>query len=138
MAQRRKAREAALQLLYQKDLNADISEAVAREMLDEILEVGGYREFAWQLYSGTLAARAHLDEQIQAVAENWSLLRMAPTDRNLLRMGVFEMMTVKTPAPVVLDECIELARAFGSQQSSSFVNGVLDKLIPTIAERASP
>jgi N utilization substance protein B len=130
MAQRRKAREAALQLLYQKDLNADISEAVAREMLTEILEVDAYREFAWELYSGTLAARADLDEQIQAVAENWSLLRMAPTDRNLLRMGVFEMMTVKTPAPVVLDECIELARSFGSQQSAAFVNGVLDKLIP--------
>ena len=103
-------------------------------MLSDILEVDAYREFAWQLYSGTLTERAHLDEQIQAVAENWSLLRMAPTDRNLLRMGVFEMMTVKTPAPVVLDECIELARAFGSQQSSSFVNGVLDKLIPPIAE----
>jgi N utilization substance protein B len=130
MAQRRKAREAALQLLYQKDLNADISEAVAREMLGEILEVDSYREFAWELYSGTLEARANLDEQIQAVAENWSLLRMAPTDRNLLRMGVYEMMTVKTPAPVVLDECIELARSFGSQQSASFVNGVLDKLIP--------
>jgi len=137
MAQRRKAREAALQLLYQKDLNADISEAVAREMLDEILEVDRYREFAWQLYSGTLEARVELDEQIQSVADNWSLLRMAPTDRNLLRMGVFEMMTVATPAPVVLDECIELAKAFGSQHSGAFVNGVLDKLIPKISESVS-
>lgn len=130
MAQRRKAREAALQLLYQKDLNAEVSDSVAREMLGEILEESELSDFAWQLYTGTAAARAELDEQIQNVAENWSLLRMAPTDRNLLRMGLFEMTTVKTPAPVVLDECIELAKSFGSQQSGSFVNGVLDKLIP--------
>ena len=130
MAQRRKAREAALQLLYQKDVNPDVSEAVAREMLGEILEVDALSDFAWQLYTGTLAARPELDEQIQTVADNWSLQRMAPTDRNVLRMGMFEMRAIKTPAAVVLDECIELAKAFGSEQSGPFVNGVLDKLIP--------
>ena len=130
MTQRRKAREAALQLLYQKDVNPDVSEPVAQEMLGEILEVDTWNDFAWQLYTGTLAAGVELDEQIQAVADNWSLQRMAPTDRNVLRMGVFEMTTLKTPAPVVLDECIELAKEFGSKQSGPFVNGVLDKLIP--------
>lgn len=130
MAQRRKAREAALQLLYQKDVNPDISEPTAREMLGEILEVDRLIDFTWQLYTGTLAARTALDERIQAVAENWSLQRMAPTDRNILRMGVFEMDAIKTPPAVVLDECIELAKLFGSEQSGPFVNGVLDKLIP--------
>lgn len=130
MAQRRKAREAALQLLYQKDVNPDVSEAVAQEMLGEILEVDSLSDFAWRLYTGTLAERSELDEQIQAVADNWSLQRMAPTDRNVLRMGMFEMRAVNTPAAVVLDECIELAKAFGSEQSGTFVNGVLDKLIP--------
>lgn len=136
MAQRRKAREAALQLLYQRDVNSEISDPVAREMLDEILEVDGLRDFAWSLYSGARDGRADLDEKIQAVADNWSLQRMAPTDRNLLRMGLFEMTTIGTPGAVVLDECIELAKLFGSEQSGPFVNGVLDKLIPESSEEA--
>ncbi len=134
MARRRKAREAALQLLFQRDLNPDVSQHSARDMLDDLLEDESLREFAWQLYVGTFASRESLDQRIQAVAENWSLSRMAPTDRNVLRMGLFEMETIGTPSAVVLNECIELARSYGSQQSSSFVNGILDKLVPSTAE----
>lgn len=134
MARRRQAREAALQLLYQRDLNPDTSQYVAKESLDELLPKQELREFAWQLYVGTLEQQAEIDEKILAVAENWSLSRMAPTDRNVIRMGYYEVTAMGTPVPVVLDECIELARDFGNADSSSFVNGLLDKLVPNSGE----
>jgi len=130
MARRRQARQAALQLLHQHDLNSEITPETAREMLDELLEVEDLRSFAWQLYVGTVGGRDEFDRQIQAVAENWKVSRMAVPDRNLLRLGIYEMTVIGTPAAVVLDECIELARLFGTAQSTQFVNGILDKLIP--------
>ena len=141
MARRREAREAALQLLYQRDLNPDTSQYVAKESLDELLPKQELREFAWQLYVGTLERQSEIDEKILAVAENWSLSRMAPTDRNVIRMGYYEVTAMGTPVPVVLDECIELARDFGNADSSSFVNGILDKLVSNggeVSEAATP
>lgn len=134
MARRRQAREAALQLLFQRDLNPDTSQYVAKESLDDLLPKQELREFAWQLYAGTLERQAEIDEKILAVAENWSLSRMAPTDRNVIRMGFYEMTAMGTPVPVVLDECVELARDFGNASSSSFVNGILDKLVERAAD----
>ena len=88
------------------------------------------RDFAWSLISGVLAARDELDDVLRNTATNWRLERMAPTDRNVLRMGLYEMTKLGTPAAVVIDESIEIAREFGTENSSSFVNGILDKLIP--------
>jgi len=130
MARRRQAREAALQLLYQRDMNPDTSQHAARESLDELLPVQELREFSWQIYVGTTSQLAEIDEQIIQAADNWSLSRMAPTDRNVIRMGLYEMTSMQTPAAVVLDECIELARDFGNAASSAFVNGILDRLMP--------
>lgn len=130
MARRRQAREAALQLLYQRDVNPEIDQHVAHEMLDDLVETEDLREFAWQLYSGTLSITDEVDQKIQAVSENWRVSRMSPTDRNIIRMGVYEMTMMGTAPAVVLDECIEIAKSFGSVQSGQFVNGVLDKMIP--------
>ncbi|MDA1249997.1 MAG: transcription antitermination factor NusB [Planctomycetota bacterium] len=130
MARRRQAREAALQLLFQRDLNPDTSQYAARESLDDLLQEQELREFAWQIYVGTISRIEEIDLEIQAVAENWTLSRMAPTDRNVIRMGHYEMSSMGTAPAVVLDECVELARNFGNASSSSFVNGILDKLIP--------
>ena len=132
MARRREARTAALQLLYQRDLNPDIDQHVAHEMLDELVETENLREFAWQIYTGTLSIGEEVDRKIQAIAENWRVSRMSPTDRNIIRMGVYEMTMMGTAPAVVLDESIEIAKAFGSVQSGQFVNGVLDKLIPEV------
>jgi N utilization substance protein B len=77
-----------------------------------------------------MECRAQLDERIQAVATNWKLFRMAATDRNCLRLGAFELIHTDTPHRVVIDEALELAKKFGSEQSALFVNGVLDKLVP--------
>jgi len=130
MARRRQAREAALQLLYQRDINPDTSQHAARESLDELLPKQELREFSWQIYAGTTSQLAEIDARISAAADNWSLSRMAPTDRNVIRMGLYEMTAMETPPAVVLDECIELARDFGNAASSAFVNGILDRLIP--------
>jgi transcription antitermination protein NusB len=113
-------------------LNPDIDEHIAHEMLDELVETESLREFAWQIYTGTLLIGEEVDRKIQAIAENWRVSRMSPTDRNIIRMGVYEMTIVGTAPAVVLDECIEIAKTFGSVQSGQFVNGVLDKLIPEI------
>jgi transcription antitermination protein NusB len=131
MARRRQAREAAFQLLFQHDINPETTEETARETLGELLPSSVMREFAWQLYKGTLTARDALDAQIEGVADNWELNRMAATDRNLVRMGIFEMQTIETAAAVVIDECIELAKEFGGKESGKFVNGILDQLNPT-------
>lgn len=136
MARRSKAREVAVQMLYQTDLNAEIGLQAVRAQIDETLEDPDLRDFAWRLYVGVMEARPRLDERIQAVAENWSLKRMAPTDRNVLRLGLYELLSTDTPHRVVLDEAIELARLYGSAQSAQFVNGILDRLVP--AEKKSP
>ena len=130
MARRRQARTAALQLLYQRDVNPEIDKHIAHEMLGELVETEDLREFAWQIYTGTLSIAEEVDRKIQAVSENWRVSRMSPTDRNIIRMGVYEMTMMGTAPAVVLDECIEIAREFGSVQSGQFVNGVLDKMIP--------
>ena len=137
MARRSKAREVAVQMLYQVDLNPSVELQTVRHMVDEALEDDEeLQEFAWRLFVGVMEVRPMLDERIQGVAENWSLKRMAPTDRNVLRLGAFELISTNTPHRVVLDEAIELARVFGSAQSAQFVNGVLDKLVPPEKRRA--
>ena len=130
MAGRSDARRFALQMLYLIDQNPEADQdrvqiELRREFTDPAL-----REFAWSLISGVIAVREELDEVICRTATNWRLDRMAPTDRNVLRLGLFEMTRLGTPAAVVIDEAIEIAREFGTEHSSSFVNGILDKLIP--------
>lgn len=130
MARRSKSRELALQMLYQVDLNADVDGRMVRNMIAERLSDEDLRDFAWMLFSGVMECRPQLDERIQEVAQNWKLHRMAATDRNVLRIGAFELASTGTPHRVVIDEAIELARKFGSSQSAQFVNGILDKLVP--------
>jgi len=130
MARRSKAREVALQMLFQVDLNPDVDAKAVAGMISERLADPELRELAWVLFSGVREYRALLDEKIESVAENWKLSRMAATDRNCLRLGAFELLQTGTPHRVVIDEALDLARKFGNAQSASFVNGILDKLVP--------
>ena len=91
-------------------------------------------DFALSLINGVLSNRGDLDARLQAHAANWSLDRMAVTDRNVLRLGAYEIVHTQTPGPVVINEAVELAKRFGSQQSSQFVNGILD---PFLQEKPS-
>ena len=130
MARRSKAREVCLQMLFQADVNPDIDTQTVQGMIREQLSSEALSLFAWQLFTGVMEIRSVLDARIQEVAENWSLSRMAPTDRNVLRLGAFELLHTETPLRVVIDEAIDLARKFGTAQSPQFVNGILDKLVP--------
>jgi len=137
MAGRSDARRFVLQMLYLVDQNPDADlDRVQIELRKEFTDPP-LREFAWSLLSGVIAAREELDEVICRTATNWRLDRMAPTDRNVLRLGLFEMTKLGTPAAVVIDESIEIAREFGTEHSSSFVNGILDKLIPVAVPAAA-
>jgi N utilization substance protein B len=129
ITRRSRAREVTLQLLYQRDQNPDIGrepiEAFARQRLKEAAVV----PFSLALYDGVVDKAPDIDRRLGEAAENWKLQRMAAVDRNILRLGAYELLfTPETPTKVVLDEAIELARRFGSADSPAFVNGVLDRL----------
>lgn len=129
MARRSRAREVALQLLFQRDHNPGVERATIDQFIDERLRDPDLRPFCRQLFDGILTNLEEIDRRLAAAAENWRLPRMATVDRNVLRLGAFEILfQPETPAAVVLDEAIELARRYGSADSAAFVNGVLDRL----------
>lgn len=130
MAGRSEARRFVLQMLYLVDQNPDADTDRIQIDLRKQFSETPVRDFAWMLFKGVLGHRDQLDEQLKKTAVNWRVDRMPPTDRNVLRMGLYEMTKMGTPAAVVIDECIEIAKEFGTENSSSFVNGILDKLIP--------
>jgi transcription antitermination protein NusB len=130
MPRRFDARKCVLQMLYLLDQNSDANLQTIRATVEQDLENEELIEFAWRLITGVRESQDDLDRQISGVAQNWRIDRMAPTDRNAIRAGLFEMQQLGTPAAVVLNEAIELARTFGTEHSASFVNGILDKLKP--------
>jgi N utilization substance protein B len=139
MARRTQAREVALQMLYQLDVNPDVEvETIRAQIREQLHEDEAVERFCWQLVAGVREARSMLDTRIQEVAANWSLARMAVTDRNALRIGAFELLCTDTPHRVVIDEAIELARRFGAANSPQFVNGILDRLVPADRRPARP
>jgi len=139
MASRRsRAREMALQMLYQQDLNPDVPADVVRELIVDRLRDESLSRFAWSLFAGVMECRAAIDAKIESAATNWALKRMAPTDRNVLRLGAFELLYTETPPKVVIDEALELAKRYGTAQSSQFVNGILDRLIPGGGKKPEP
>ena len=137
MTGRSRAREVVLQILYQDDLNPDADPKAVEEFLRRRLKNNPQLiEFARSLLSGVRRNRQELDSMLARCAANWSLERMAVTDRNVIRLGAHEMLYTNTPAPVVIDEAVELARRFGAKQSAQFVNGVLDSVRKTLAEKS--
>ena len=128
-AARRESRRLALQVLYAADLS---SAAAPDEVFDRVAENfdlhPGALAFAKELVCGTMADRAAIDARIAAHARNWRIDRMAAVDRNLLRLAVYELLRTDTPAQVVINEAVELARDFSGDRSPAFVNGVLDAI----------
>lgn len=130
MRNRSRSRECALQMLYQ----VDIRRAEARQVLEEFWQgheptPEDIRAYADELVEGTMAHRQELDALIAGHADNWDLNRMAVVDRNILRLGAFELLHVEgTPAKVCINEAIELAKRFGDTDSGKFVNGILDAI----------
>lgn len=127
MGVRRRGRELALQLLYQRELAGGEVDALAASSSDLQEVPPAAREFASALLRGVIAHLAEIDRELTGQADNWRLERMAAVDRNILRLAMFELLhEPDTPVSVVIDEAIELAKRYGSERSSQFVNGVLD------------
>jgi len=138
LGQRRRARERALQMLFQLDLAGGSPDEVFEPFWEGQETDDEGRVFAERLVRGVTAEKARLDRTIAAAAENWRVERMAVVDRNVLRLAVYELMHEDdTPGAVVIDEAIEIAKRFGSEQSGSFINGVLDAVNRRLA-RGTP
>lgn len=127
---RRKAREVALQFLYQLDLIGDVdpspheAEFWARHPVDD-----DTRAFADVLVHGAKTNQAKIDHAISQFAEHWDLERMAVVDRNILRLAVYELLySADVPPKVAINEAIEIAKKFGTKESSRFINGLLDRI----------
>lgn len=129
MTRRSRAREVALQLLFQRDLNKRIDRTTLERFVHDRLRDETLVSFCLSLYDGVIAQQIDIDRLLSEAAENWRLVRMAAVDRNVLRLGAYELLhTPETPASVAIDEAITLARRYGSADSSAFVNGILDRL----------
>ena len=128
---RHRSRYRAVQILYQIDMRNLSPEEAIRAYYDTLYseeheEPQRPDDFMEQLVHGTHAKRADIDSRIEQHSANWKLERMPVVDRNLLRMAVYEILAGNTPAPIVIDEALELARRMSGDEAVKFVNGVLD------------
>ncbi len=136
-AKRTKARERALQALYQIDVAAvGIDEALGRFWKSFEPVEREVMDLAEALVRGVAGHRRAIDDTIERISTNWRLDRMAKVDRNVLRLAVYELLRTDVPVKVVINEAIELGKMFGSDSSGAFVNGVLDRVAAELpAER---
>jgi N utilization substance protein B len=127
---RRKAREYALQILFQVDFKEKkIDNKDLEEFWSDKKESRNVKEFTEEIVRGTLNRLDEIDDMIEKVAENWLLKRMAAVDRNILRFAAYEILYKKNiPSAVTINEAIEIAKKFSSTESAPFINGVLDRL----------
>jgi transcription antitermination protein NusB len=137
MKRRSRAREVALQVLFQHDHNPNMDREAVKQFVAGRLKDSELVTFCLSLSDGVISNQAEIDQRIALAAENWRVSRMATVDRNVLRMGTYELFyNPETPARVAFDEAIELARRYGSADSPGFVNGVLDRLYQSLATPA--
>ena len=127
---RRRAREYALQILFQIDFK---SQEVSRNDFEgfwlDKKESEDVRKFTEELVRGTIERLDEIDSRLEKVAENWVLKRMAAVDRNILRFAAFEILYRKDiPPAVTINEAVEIAKKFSSSEAAPFINGILDKL----------
>lgn len=129
MGLRRTARECALQMLYEFDVGKNSEEEILHSFWQMNDHPEKVEEFSNYLFEGTLKRLKEIDSAIQKHTKNWRLNRMAVVDRNILRLAVFEFLSgSKTPETVVINEALEIARKFSTQESALFVNGILDSI----------
>jgi N utilization substance protein B len=129
MGKRREGREAAVQFLVYCDLNRGAGLSSAAEFWELRPAGNAIRVFALKLVEGVLEKRSEVDERISRYAENYELGRLAVVDRNILRLAIYEMLHRSDIPPIVsINEAVEIAKRFGSQESGRFVNGILDRV----------
>ncbi len=141
MTNRRRARELALQILYQVDLTcSDPKEGwlqavegscgfVLDQLRNAVKASPAIKDFAKELVLGVWDNREEIDHLIERTSQHWKLMRMAVVDRNILRLAAYQLLYRKDiPEKVTIDEAIELGKRFGSEESGAFINGILDKI----------
>jgi transcription antitermination protein NusB len=129
LGSRRRGREAALQVLYLKDVGGPGLPPLPEAVWSEEPLGAKSREFAERLVEGVRAHQSRIDPLIKKVAENWEMGRMATVDRCLLRLAAYELLhELDTPINVIINEAVEIAKKFSTSESSKFVNGILDKI----------
>ena len=133
---RRKAREYALQILFQVDFKEKkIDSNDLEEFWSDKRESRDVKEFAEEIVRGTLSRLDEIDTMIERVTENWLLKRMAAVDRNILRFAAYEILYRKDiPSAVTINEAIEIAKKFSSTEAAPFINGVLDRLTKEVGK----
>ncbi len=130
MGARRKARELALQMLYQFDMSGNPPDQIIDTFEELAKSKPNTREFATKIFLGTIDHMPEIDKMLTEQADNWRLSRMAVVDRNIIRMSIYEFLHEDdTPKLVIIDEAIEIAKKFGTQKSSQFINGILDGIL---------
>jgi transcription antitermination protein NusB len=129
MLKKRKTRELAMQVLYLWDTNASKDLDQAKQSVADGSDDEAIRQAALNMASGTWEQHEAIDKWVERIAPQWPPRRQPAVDRNLLRLAVWELTNVDTPPKVVIDEAIELAKEFSTEQSPAFINGVLDAVL---------
>lgn len=136
MGARREGREFALQVLYSLDVNPVNARTGMALFWAEQRAPQGIREFAEKLVLGVAEHRAQIDGMIEQKSKNWSLGRMSKVDINILRLSVYELLYCQDiPVNVTINEAIEIAKKFGTEESPAFVNGILDEIAAAVPEK---
>jgi len=137
VGKRTKSREIALQVLYQVEMNGGDAEEVFNLFWQHFGPSPGLKEFSQKIVQGVCQHRKKIDTIIESFSEHWRLERITVVDRNILRLAIFELLLCPDiPTKVVLNEAVELGKRFGSDQSGSFVNGILDRISHQLSRSA--
>jgi len=133
MGSRRKAREIALQALYQVESTGEHVEQALSHFGESFELSEGAKDFSWTLVRGVLSRSDEIDAYIEAVTSNWKVDRLSRIDLSAIRIAVYELLaTPELPVEIIIDEAVEIARKFGTADSAKFVNGVLDPIAKRI------
>ena len=132
---RRKGRETALKLLFQRDLTGTSAEEAQELFWLSNQAPPEARKFADALYSYVMEHQDEIDDLISGHSRNWKLERMSAVDRNTLRLAIAEFINENSPRAVVTDEAVQIAGKFGTEKSGSFVNGILDAILEELERR---
>jgi N utilization substance protein B len=136
MGARTTGREAALQMLFGLEASQGELEAAITSFFREFGGDAEARPYAEASVRGVFGGRAAIDEVIRVASEHWRLERMTRVDRNVLRLGTWELQTqIDVPRAVILDEAVELAKRYGSEESGAFVNGVLNQIAENLGRK---
>jgi len=139
MGQRRRSREIALQVLYQMEVIGAPPDEALRIYYEYFQSPSELRPFCEELVRGVYLHRQEIDRLIASASEHWRLERMSIVDRNILRLALYEMLYCRSiPPKVSINEAIDLGKLYGSSESGSFINGILDHVLPELSKHRQP